>query len=273
MKKLSIITICYNEPDVEKTCESIVNQTWQDFEWIVIDGGSNKETLEVFEKYKNRIDVFISEKDNGIYNACNKGIKLANCKFIIFMNAGDTFFSNDVLLSTNPFMDKEEQVLYGAVQLVNEKKQNKKNKIECYPSSLTTEFWLTNNICTQGVFVPRNLFNKYGLFDEEFTIIADYCKWLDFYTQNIKFKQIPIIIAKYDSNGLSSIKKTKNIRDYEWNKAKTKYFKTEDIIKIEKKYQPSLSMKEKIFSIRNNIYRTHKIITILGFQFKIKRSI
>ena len=57
MKKLSIITICYNEPDVEKTCESIVNQTWQDFEWIVIDGGSNKETLDVFEKYKDKIEI------------------------------------------------------------------------------------------------------------------------------------------------------------------------------------------------------------------------
>ena len=69
MNKVTIITICYNEPNLEQTCESIVNQTWQDFEWIVIDGGSNKETLDVFEKYKHRIDKFVSEPDNGIYNA------------------------------------------------------------------------------------------------------------------------------------------------------------------------------------------------------------
>ena len=61
MKKLSVVTICYNEPNLEETCKSIVNQTWQDFEWIVVDGASNKETLDIFEKYKHRIDKFISE--------------------------------------------------------------------------------------------------------------------------------------------------------------------------------------------------------------------
>lgn len=82
MKKLSIITICLNEPNVEKTCESIVKQTWRDFEWIVIDGGSNADTLAIFEKYKGRIDKFISEPDEGIYDACNKGIKLASDEFV-----------------------------------------------------------------------------------------------------------------------------------------------------------------------------------------------
>ena len=97
MKKLSIITICYNEPDLEKTCRSIVNQTWQDFEWIVIDGGSNEETLAIFDKYKYRIDKFVSEPDNGIYNACNKGIKLAESEYVQLLNAGDSYYDTKVL--------------------------------------------------------------------------------------------------------------------------------------------------------------------------------
>ena len=98
-KRLSIITICYNDPDVEKTCKRVVNQTWQDFEWIVIDGGSNEETLRVFEKYKNRINVFVSEPDNGRYDAFNKALEYINSDYVHFLNAGDFYYDDDVLLN------------------------------------------------------------------------------------------------------------------------------------------------------------------------------
>ena len=94
MTKISIITVCYNEPNLEKTCESIINQTMQDFEWVVIDGGSNEETQNIWNKYKHRINTFVSEPDNGIYDAYNKGVKLATGDYIIFMNAGDCFYEN-----------------------------------------------------------------------------------------------------------------------------------------------------------------------------------
>ena len=269
-KKLSIITICYNEPDVEKTCESIVNQTWQDFEWIVIDGGSNKETLDVFEKYKDKIDIFVSEPDNGIYNACNKGIDLSKGKFIIFMNAGDTFYSLDVLKSVKDFLEEDGKVIYGLVQL---EKTNKNKKIKAYPDNLSNEFWLTNNICTQSVFIPRILFEQYGKFDESYKIIADYCKWLDFEKNGVEFKYCPVVVSTFNLNGVSSNKKNKRNYIIEKNRARYKYFKKEDIDSIEKKYNRKLTGIKKFFSINNNFYRTHKIITILGYQIKIKRSI
>lgn len=94
---ISVVTICYNEPHLEKTCESIVSQTYQNFEWIVIDGGSKQETLDVFENYKTYMTYFVSEKDRGIYHAMNKGLLQARGEYVIFMNAGDYFYSSDIL--------------------------------------------------------------------------------------------------------------------------------------------------------------------------------
>lgn len=95
--KLSVITICYNEKNIRKTCESIVGQSWQDFEWIVVDGGSTDGTLDVLNEYRDRIDVLISEPDNGIYNAMNKGIARARGEWLNFMNGGDAFCDKTVL--------------------------------------------------------------------------------------------------------------------------------------------------------------------------------
>ena len=95
--QLSIVTVCYNEKDIGRTCESIVSQSCQDFEWIVVDGGSTDGSLEVIKHYKERIDILISEPDNGIYDAMNKGIRLAKGKWINFMNGGDTFADNCIV--------------------------------------------------------------------------------------------------------------------------------------------------------------------------------
>ena len=92
MPKISIITICYNEDRVEDTCKSVIAQTFKDYEWIFIDGGSNEKYLEIHDKYKSYMSVFISEKDSGIYNAMNKGLSFATGEFVVFMNAGDCFY-------------------------------------------------------------------------------------------------------------------------------------------------------------------------------------
>ena len=105
MQKLSVITICYNDINIERTCESIVNQSWQDFEWIVIDGGSKKEIIDIINTYKSRINTFISDPDHGVYNAYNKGLNLAQGEFANFLNSGDNYRDSNVL--KNIFEGKE----------------------------------------------------------------------------------------------------------------------------------------------------------------------
>lgn len=96
--KLSIITINLNNKDgLEKTIESVVSQTFTDYEFIIIDGGSTKGDVELIKEYENKISYWVSEKDSGIYNAQNKGIKQARGEYLYFLNSGDALYENTTL--------------------------------------------------------------------------------------------------------------------------------------------------------------------------------
>lgn len=96
--KISVVTICYNSKlFIEKTILSVINQSYEDLEYIVVDGGSTDGTLDVIHKYSNRITKWISEKDEGIYNAMNKALDIITGDWVIFMNSGDCFYRYDVL--------------------------------------------------------------------------------------------------------------------------------------------------------------------------------
>lgn len=114
MDKISIITICFNcESVIENTLKSVISQTFCDKEYVVVDGGSTDKTLNIIRKYEEHIDVLISEPDNGIYDAINKGIKNAKGEWIICMNAGDVFYNENVLLNISKMsISKEKLFLY-----------------------------------------------------------------------------------------------------------------------------------------------------------------
>ena len=98
MPQLSIITINYNNlAGLQKTFESVFNQTFQDFEYIVIDGGSTDGSKELIEQYHDKIDYWVSEPDSGIYNAMNKGIVRANGEYLQFLNSGDSLLGENIL--------------------------------------------------------------------------------------------------------------------------------------------------------------------------------
>ena len=125
--KITIITVTYNcKTNIEATISSIISQDYSNIEFLIIDGRSCDGTLEILEKYKNRIDFLVSEPDNGIFDAMNKGIERATGDFILFMNSGDTVVNNHVLSLIN--FDKEYGVIYGNMVI------NVRNKkLECKP--------------------------------------------------------------------------------------------------------------------------------------------
>ena len=206
---LSIITICYNEKQIERTCKSIVNQTWQNFEWIVVDGGSTDGTLDILEKYKDRINVLISEPDKGIYNAQNKGIKLAQGTYLNFMNGGDAFFNNTVLEKVFKNQEQTADVLYGNCCIVDGNR-----RCNCaYPHPLDITYWLNYTLNHQSAFFKRDLFNKYGLYDENYKIAADKEKFVCLFTAGCSFQYLPLLIASYDLTGLSAKNQVKSLEE------------------------------------------------------------
>ncbi len=199
---LSIITICYNIKDeIEKTCQSIVNQTWQDFEWVVIDGGSTDGTVDILNKYRSRINVFISEPDKGVYNAMNKGIKLASGEWLNFMNGGDLFAAKDVLEKVFKEQKYDADVLYGNVNKIY---PDGSTICDEYKDTLDLSFFANDVINHQSAFIKRDLFDKYGLYDEQYKIASDWEKWIVFMKNGAVFEKIDITVADFMCNGISS---------------------------------------------------------------------
>ena len=263
MAKISIITICYNEPNLEKTCESIVNQTFQDFEWIVVDGGSNQETQEIWNRYKDRIDKFISEPEKGIYNACNKGISLATGEYLNFMNAGDYFTDKNVL--QNVVKNDLENILYSDVYLFY-KSESDKYKLKKNPRIVkNAKFFMHSNLYTQAMIIPKKFFTDYGYFNEKYKIASDRDRWICFAINGAKFKYINTPIAVYNMDGLSS-QSNRDFHVAEINQILQQYFSKEEIEKNIIHY----TFWEHLFSVKNSIDRTQKIISVIGIKFKIK---
>lgn len=256
MPKLSIITICYNDPKVEKTLQSITSQTWQDFEWIVIDGGSNQQTLDIFAKYQHRIDKFISEPDRGIYDAYNKGLSMSSGEYVNFMNAGDCFKSADVLKLAIQFLNESSHdIYYGEYEHC----YNTHTTISNYPQMVNRDYFFQNSLNTQSLFIKRSLFEKLGYFDLQYRIYADYDKMLQFITSNVQFKYIPIVVSSFDMYGISSQKNNNN----EPQTIRNKYYTEEE------KQSFQYTFKERLFSIKKPYQKNHRVFCLLGLRIKI----
>jgi glycosyltransferase involved in cell wall biosynthesis len=197
MIKLSIITINYNNINgLQKTIESVLNQTYTNYEYIIIDGGSSDGDKEIIEKYSDKISYWVSEKDKGIYNAMNKGIKQARGEYCLFLNSGDYFVNENVLQKFLNNTNKED-LLYGDV--ITDK------GLISYNKKLTFVDLFLGTICHQAVFIKTILFKKYGLYDESLTIVADWSFFLKvILIEKCSYKYINEILCKYDYNGISS---------------------------------------------------------------------
>lgn len=197
---ISIVTVCFNaEKEIEKTIRSVINQTYRNIEYIIIDGASKDWTVNLVNKYRQNIATFISEPDSGIYDAMNKGIMKANGQWINFMNAGDTFASDDVLQNLFSCKDSytldQSDVIYGdciCCISIGEKY-----------NSVKMPFWENTSLVPgkgfshQSVFVKTSLAKQFP-FNLKYKICADFDMMYNLYTHGYNFSYKKIAISKYE---------------------------------------------------------------------------
>jgi glycosyltransferase involved in cell wall biosynthesis len=206
---VSIVIVTYNAAMfIENTIQSILQQSLKSYEIIIIDGFSNDTTLQLVEKYVNNIQLIISEPDAGIYDAMNKGIKYARGEWIIYLNAGDTFYDNNVLLNFKLHGDlNNSMIIYGDVHIQNSNSIIKQN------NNLDSYHFYISTICHQSAFISINVFKNIGEHNLAYKIIADRDFFYRAYKKNMKFSKLHCIICTWDTVGYSSKNKVLYVID------------------------------------------------------------
>ncbi|MDR2410220.1 MAG: glycosyltransferase [Bacteroidales bacterium] len=204
---ISIITVVYNGAfTLEQTILSVINQTYKNIEYIIIDGGSTDGTVDIIKKYEPHLACWVSEPDKGIYDAMNKGIDKATGEWINFMNSGDWFYDNNVITLFESNINNCD-ILYGATIAFQRRKS-----IYCKAQEIIK---IKKNMpcCHQSVFCKSNILKKH-MFDLRYLICADYNLLYILYKNNAKFKKIDNIISCFEAtHGVSSMNKNKLIEE------------------------------------------------------------
>lgn len=196
---ITVITVCYNVvSSIEETILSVINQTYPNIEYIIIDGGSTDGTIDIIKKYKNRISIWISEPDKGIYYAMNKGIKLATGEWINFMNCGDSFYSNTTIEDVFNMANSTSDIIYGNTNLLLDiGKFVKKGTIATLQDYMP--------FVHQSSFSRTSLMKEYR-FDTKYKICADRNFFFTAYKNKFKFEYIDKTISNYEAEaGISSV--------------------------------------------------------------------
>ena len=217
---LSIVTINRNNATgLRKTIKSVVTQTAADFEYIIIDGASTDESVAVIKEYAEhpiygkKISYWISEPDTGIYNAMNKGLRKARGSLTALVNSGDWYLPNALSMIYELHKNNPDSILYGAL------KAYENGKFQSVWGT-SADFLPKEMIPHLSTFVPKNIYEKYGYYDESYKIAGDYDAFLRFYTQNVDFQFIDKIICNFNLEGISQ---TDSLVRYETAQIQKKY--------------------------------------------------
>lgn len=198
---ITVVTVVYNgEKTLEQTILSVINQTYDNVEYIIVDGESTDGTLDIIRKYEDRIDWWQSEPDDGIYDAMNKGIELANGGYIAMLNSGDSYIDGILEKIAEIIKSHNGDILYGIVK--------------CFKDGIFTKVAGSGAeslpICMlphQSAFVPIGLHKKYGFYDTSFKITSDYDFFLKLFVNKERFFFTDLIIANFDLGGISNTSK------------------------------------------------------------------
>ena len=213
--KYSIITVNYNNREgLRRTIESVIHQSFRDFEFIVIDGGSTDGSKDVLQEYNQHISYWVSEPDKGIYQAMNKGIAQAKGEYLNFMNSGDCFFNEDVLKTVDAYHDDADFIVGRDYHFNAETGQG---HASIQPSRTTMIHFFVSTLDHQSSFIRRELF-KNSPYREDYRLVSD---WI-FYTEKIvsegkQVQFIPDIVCRREEGGLSEQQHERNrqeINDY-----------------------------------------------------------
>jgi glycosyltransferase involved in cell wall biosynthesis len=201
--KLSIITVNKNNAaGLERTIQSVINQTYPNFEYIIIDGDSTDGSAEVLKKNETKIRYWVSEPDTGIYNAMNKGIQKAQGEYCLFLNSGDYLIDESTLTTVFDELSHTEDAGIYYTDCMATKYPF------IAPKSIEVNYLIVHNLNHQNSLIKRSLFLEHGLYSEKYRIAADYEFWLrEFWTFKTKFVYIKTNIAGYDPFGISTYSK------------------------------------------------------------------
>ncbi len=212
--KLSIITINLNNKDgLRVTLESVYSQTCKTFEHIIVDGGSNDGSVDTIRQFMTEQSTvspdvsivqqrWISEPDTGIYNAMNKGIRMASGDYSLFVNSGDRLASIDVIEQVLPYLNNENDIVSGELELV--KSGEVVTKL-FPPQTINLNYCISSGLAHPNTFIKRELFDKYGCYNEQNKIVSD---WEFFLIacglHSCKYKSIPFLVSSFEMDGISS---------------------------------------------------------------------
>lgn len=203
--RFSIITINYNNLEgLKKTVKSVLSQTCRDFEWIIIDGGSNDGSKEYIEhiasKTDSNVSYWCSVPDKGIFNAMNKGIAKVKGEYLNFMNSGDYFFDKDTLSKVAELIAANKaDVFYGDCVL----DYGSKIETRVHTSSLDIYELIVLPLCHQAMFFSKHVFND-EQYDEQYKISSDCVKNIKLMLEGYCFKKIDIVVCVFDKHGIST---------------------------------------------------------------------
>lgn len=254
---ISVITVVFNGAEhLEQTINSVICQAYENVEYIIIDGGSTDGTLDIIRKYEGQIDYWVSEPDEGIYDAMNKAAALATGKWINFMNTGDSFHDDEVISSMFTGVDLDDvAAIYGDVMSVYSKAHKVLRK-----SRQLNLFYQGFPFSRQSVFVKTNLL-KNESFDQQYHINADYDFFYKLYQKNFKFLYRSLVVANFDMFGAS----TNYVKSFQEKKRILRQYDPQKVSYLSHKLFLKLKLKEIIKSILPNMLVTYIRINLSKF--------
>lgn len=239
--KISVITVCFNaERFIERCINSVLQQSYPYVEYLVIDGKSIDSTLPIIEKYRDRIDCLVSESDEGIYDAMNKGIRAATGDFIFFLNADDFFVHPGILdIAATKLQSGEADLYYGDLLILGPD-----GKVRCEDHSDVDRFGIFLNFPTMpSLFYRKSVFGKVGLFSTDFRIVSDYF-WIvsAFIESDVNAIYIDMAVTVFQIGGVSTNVRYQALQKQEKNQVRKLFFDERNwavyrkIIKRRRKY-------------------------------------